>query len=166
MRAANVISLTRPLALSVADSVASSEEARDRSELGASYYSLAVAHRFLQQFESCEEFLEKALELFEQMGDRGFRAIVLYEMSKVMTMVQKSDRALEAALDALALFRAVEDRYNLSRTLYHVGDLHLVINNPILAEQYWLEALQIAKASNLPLVADIQQRLDREIMTG
>lgn len=135
------------------------QELHYQSELAAVLYQLAVIERYQNRTATARAYAEQALEHFEKMGDPGFAAVTLYELSRSHELEGDLALAYQYGLQSAARLREIGQRVNLVYILQYLGQLARQRQGITQALTFWQEALAIAIAIDHPLKADLEQSI-------
>lgn len=136
------------------------EKLQNRGELAATYYSLTVVARLQAKLDLANTYAEKALDLCQWTGDRVFKALILYEQSRIYAGKDEHDLATKIGLQSLGVMRDLHDTFNIVYVLRHLGDLHKKLDKDEQARLFWLEGSNIATMKSHPLSEILQRRLN------
>lgn len=135
------------------------ETLENRAQTACVHYSTAVVYRFGGRPRDALAHSENAQRMFEQMMDRSFLAVTLFEQSKAYAACQEYELARIKADESLALFRQLNQNSNAVYALYQLGKICAQMSQAEQAQRYWREGLQIARSSNHSLVARLEEHL-------
>lgn len=130
-----------------------------RSELAETFFTLAVTHRLLKQFDQAWLYAEKGRQCFEQMGNRAFYAITLYEESMILKLTGQTESALEKGLTSLEIMIGLQDEFNRVYCLHHLADLYQRMGQDDEAQRLWSEGYGIARSIHHPYMPYFEHRL-------
>jgi two-component sensor histidine kinase len=88
---------------------------------------------------------EKAIDLFEQTGDRAKLATTGSELAFEYIDDNNLERSEELIFEAISIFEAMGDNMGLGAAYYRLSSIFNSQNEPELSIKYALEALEIAK---------------------
>ena len=94
--------------------------------------------------ETARDYLEKALAIDQEIGDRRHQAIDMNLLGKVSKRLKQPIKAIEYYEGALRISREIRDRKNISYNLHSLGYLYFKQELYIEAEQYFRECIQIS----------------------
>jgi predicted ATPase/class 3 adenylate cyclase len=105
-------------------------------------YALPVADRE-SDTPKARELIAAALAIFREIGDPAGTARALWGLSNTEFAIEELDLGLAHALEALGIFREIDDAFMAGWTLYTVALIHLIKAKPAEARARLDEALRI-----------------------
>ncbi|WP_324734782.1 NB-ARC domain-containing protein [Thermococcus sp. SY098] len=118
--------------------------------------SLADVCMELNDFKEAEKYLKELESIAKNSDDLEIKFWYYVELTKFYFYTERSDDALRSAFKELEVIRKMEPYPELeSLALLHVGDIYIAMKKLENAVQYYLQALEIAKAYNLTFMGHI-----------
>ena len=146
--------------------LAISEALESKPSMSLDHGNLAICYLGLGQMDTALEHFEIALDLAIETGMRKDEA--LWQRGKADALIRKGqyDLGLENHRAALATYEEINARGVLLDALHDMGRLHLILGDPVSAEQYFQRAMQMAReigleqaiTENLLALGDLQFR--------
>lgn len=107
------------------------------------YHNLGVLHRSVGQSESALGYLDRAEELYEDLGATRFQAATIHQRGRTLLELGRPAAAVSQLERALELQRGREGE---AVALVSLGDAHLDSGDAVRAEARYREALEISAA--------------------
>ena len=112
---------------------------------GAVLSQMGRGYRLQRQSTVALSYLEQALNISKETGDRGLEAHVFYHMGLVYIDTEHYERAQELLEQALYFCKEVEDRQREGRTTNSLGKVYAALGKSEQAKAYYQQALFIAR---------------------
>ncbi|MDT0677178.1 tetratricopeptide repeat protein [Autumnicola musiva] len=133
-------------------------EKKRNNSLGIAMNYLSIGDYYIdkQQFDKARRYLNELLEINQQRNDLYGLAIT-YEYLGIAYLEEKEnlEKAASYFKNSLQRFRKLNDNHKQAELLVSLGDIELIQNKPLIAEDYYQNSLILAKDLN-------QQGLIRE----
>lgn len=136
------------------------QKLQNRSELMATYYSLTVVTRLLGKWELARDYGAQVIELSEVIGNMQFRALALYELSKIDYDHGSFTSALALGQKSLLLMQTLQDNFNQVYVLRHLGNVHEKLDQSEVAMDLWQNGFMIASEQRHPLTTYLKQKIE------
>ena len=107
------------------------------------YNNLGVVYRLLGRLEQAREYLEKALQIYNQEGDRIGEGRVLNDMGRVFAEIGNREKARGDFEKALSIYQEQEDHPGEGSALNNLGWVFITLGQNKQAQQYYERALSI-----------------------
>ena len=133
-------------------------ETNNAAEMAAVLHTLAVIARLQNQLDRAEEYNERALRRFKEMGLDGFTALSLYERSKIQAARNHGPAAFKTGLESLRIARGTGQIFNVVVVLNHLAKLCDRLDKQADALAYDREAVELAARHSHPMWEEIQAR--------
>ncbi len=117
----------------------------DRSQEACIYNNLGVVYRMLGRMKLAQEYLEKALEIYRQEGNRVGEARVLNDLGRVQGDIGNSERARGDYEVALRICQEQGDHRGEGSALNNLGWVYINMGASKQAQEYYEQALLIFK---------------------
>lgn len=129
--------------------LAISEALQSKPSMSLDHGNLALCYLGLGQVDTALEHFERALELAIETGMRKEEA--LWRLGKGNALIRKGqyDLGLENHRAALATYEEINARGLLLDALHDMGRLHLMLGDPVSAEQYFQRGMHMAREIGL-----------------
>jgi tetratricopeptide (TPR) repeat protein len=124
--------------------VAQAEKIKFPQAKAKAYLSLADTYKYLNKSEQGLEFINLAMNIFEEIGDRRG---ILKAMVKLGSFNEKNVAvAIQYYFNALEMCKTIKDTYGERLFIYlHLGYIYTYLNNSDKRLEYQLKGLQLAK---------------------
>ncbi|MEM6264864.1 MAG: sensor histidine kinase [Bacteroidota bacterium] len=109
--------------------------------IGKGHIMIGVAHFHLSQLDSALIFYEKALKVYQEIGNLERVSAVLNNKGNVLVYMGDYEGAIEQLLAALELKEQLGDSVEVARGLQNIGNVFYSLQRMEEAERYYLEAL-------------------------
>jgi len=109
------------------------------------YNNLGEVYRALGQMELAREYLQRALQLCRQEGDRGGEGWALNRLGRVYSILGQRERAREHFEQALSICKEIGDREEEVTTLNNLAGVYRALVQRDKAREYCEQALSICK---------------------
>ncbi len=128
--------------------LAISERLESKPSMSLDHGNMALCYLGLGQVDEALRHFDRALELAIETGMRKEEA--LWTRGKGNALIQKGqyDLGLTNHRAALKTYEEIEARGLLLDALHDMGSLHLMLGDPVSAEQYFRRAMQLASELN------------------
>lgn len=127
------------------------------------YFCTATVCRYLKLLDQASTYAEQALAIFEFLGNRAFISYVTYELSVIAYNKGDLHTALQTSLTSLAKMKELHDSYSLVFCLQYIGDIYRDLNDAKRANDYWVQARELAVEIHHPRVTLLNERLGIEL---
>ena len=107
------------------------------------YNCLGVVYRMLGRMERAREYLEKALQIYHQEGNRVAEGRVLNDLGRVFAEIGNGERARSDYEEALRICQEQGDPLGEGSALKNLGWVYIVMGQDKQAQQYYEQALSI-----------------------
>lgn len=115
----------------------------ERSQEARIYSNLGVTYRVLGRMERAREYLEKALAILRQDGNRAGEGRVLNDLGRVFAEIGNRERARGDYEQALRIYQEQGDSKGEGSALNNLGWVYITLGQNKQAQQYYEQALSI-----------------------
>lgn len=105
------------------------------------------------------EYLEKALEIDGEIGDRRSQTIDLNLLGKVLERSGQPHEATECYERSLQISRELNDTKSMSYNLYALGQIHFRLQEYDQAEKYYKECSELPSGTKPVVLMNIFEKL-------
>jgi len=120
-------------------------EALDFQELIAlNYNNIGDVYRKQEQYEKALEFYNQSRDINEKQGLSEALAGDYNNLGDVYRHLDRCQEAINAYRANLHLLEAIEEAEDLPGVLYNMGDTYLCLNDTVMAQQHYKQALGVA----------------------
>jgi len=117
----------------------------ERAQEARIYNNLGVVYRMLGRVERAREYLEKALQMYHEDGDRLGEGRALNDLGRVFADLGNNERARGDYEEALLICQEQEDHPGEGSALNNLGRVYIALGQSKQAQQYYEQALGIFK---------------------
>lgn len=115
--------------------------------------SLADVYMDIENFDEAEKYLRELEKIARDAEDLEIKLWYYVELTKFRYYMGDMEGALESAFKELEIIRRMEPYPELESLItLHIGDIYLGMENPKKSLNYYLQALRLSKAYNLPFM--------------
>jgi tetratricopeptide (TPR) repeat protein len=125
----------------------------------AALNNMGWCHIQLGNFEQALPYLEQALDLQRELGDRHGMASTWDSLGYAHFRLGRYREAVQSYDSAHEVSRALQDAYQRSVILVHVADAHQALGDHLAAQLAWSQALDILTELGHPDAEDVRARL-------
>lgn len=124
------------------------EQINDKTGILNSSYNIAISHYNHKNPDSTQYYLDKSYILSKEIGEKLMEAKVLVAKGNLHVSEGKTEEASDNYYEALQLFTALNDPYQISNCKHKIGRLYLDQKNFSESKKYIDESYSIAKEIN------------------
>ncbi|MDJ0705837.1 MAG: tetratricopeptide repeat protein [Leptolyngbyaceae cyanobacterium MO_188.B28] len=132
---------------------------------GRALGNMGFAHHYLGQYEQAIDLYHQQLTIAQEISYRRGEGIALLNMGATFLKIGQYPVSLTHNRSALEIFREIGDRANEAEALKNLAELHQALGEVETARQYCRQALALALALGIPLMAECEA-LRRELGAG
>lgn len=131
--------------------VALAQTLADTRSLAQSYRNLgALVGSRLQRADEAVDYLQKAMQSYEQLGDRHSLETTRSNLSAIYLQTRQYTAALATATQAYRFFQAIKAPYQAAVEAVNLAEAYFELGQPAAAEQYARQALDLEERFTYP----------------
>ncbi len=144
----------------LAEAHALTNQTQSKSDTSIVLMEYGGLYRQLGKTEQSAEKLNQALSLCKFMGDKQMEAQIIYRLSRLYEDTEQYEIALRDAECSRAIYKMLQDSYNMAILCAHIGDLLFALKRNAKALVEWQNALQISEKEGYErFVQPIKERM-------
>lgn len=133
---------------------------KDTTSLALTYNNTGTAYMSLNQLDSAEFYINKALEYKSLLNDRTSFAISLSNLGDIYQLQKQYNRAETQYKTALNIFEEEQSTYNISYACIRLSELYINIGENELSELYLHRAIELSEVvGSIQLKSEAQLKL-------